>query len=281
MRDIQQYAKNITVWDKQWELICDEMKKYGETTPHFEDIVSETESSVAKVIQQGIFDNLNLITISTSEIRYIWRFVKEKDTSKLTESRFIPQPQYASLNRMNDKDRLYSYFSISYKDSADKDVITTGVKEIRTTQDDEVWKCKFKFSSQESFLKIVDFSPICKIPKDEKDYTKFLIRKIGKKLPVDKDCLTYWLIQTLLQIFHDSNMFAPIDKNENEDSQRLKYKPFHIICDYLERNGYHGIIYRSTVFPRGRCLTLFKPKYADCIFETLEQVDVSSVLKLS
>lgn len=92
MNDIQQYAKNITVWDKQWELICDEMKKYGETTPNFEDIVLETESSVAKVIQQGIFDNLKLITIPTSEIRHIWRFVKEKNTSKLVESRFFPQP---------------------------------------------------------------------------------------------------------------------------------------------------------------------------------------------
>jgi len=276
MGGIEQYAKDIFTWDNQWKVICEELKKYGEDTPKFEEVFSETESSFGKVIQSAIFDNLNAITVSQDQVQRLWRFVKEDRSEKLTPNRFIPLPEYASLNRMNDKDRLYSYFSIGYKDTAFDDIVATGVREIRSEPGDNVWGCEFEFSST---IKVVDFSPVCRIPKNDSDYGKFLLSKIGMSLPVDKTKLTYWLIQTLLQIFHESEMFSPIDKSKDQEEQRLKYKPFHVICDYLERQGYDGIIYRSTVFKKGRCLALFNPDQALCKFDTLKKVDVDSALK--
>lgn len=276
----QQYAKDISTWDKQWNLICEELKKHKEITPKFEDILLETKSSFGKVVQQAIFENLNMITVSPEDIRQLWRYVNESCAEKITANRFIPLPEYASTNRMNDTDRLYSYFSISYKDSAYTDIEATGVREIRAAENDDVWKCRFAFSADISELKFIDFSPVCRIPKDEGEYGNFLVSKLGKRLPVDKNKLTYWLIQTLLQIFHESDMFSPIDKSENQEEQRLKYKPFHVICDYLERQGYNGIIYRSSVFKRGRCLALFNPDYAVCEFDTLEKINVAKALKI-
>jgi len=277
MMGIEQYIKDIATWDKQWNIICEELKEYGEHTPQFEQIFLETKSSFGKVIQQAIFDNLSAITVSQEKVKLLWRFVKEDCVEKLTPNRFIPLPQYASLNRMNDKDRLYSYFSIDYKDTTVKDVLATGIREIRSEPNDNIWKCEFEFVKE---MKIVDFSPVCRIPKDEKAYFKFLYAKLGRIIQKDNDKLIYWLIQTLLQIFHESEMFLPIDKSKDDDEQRLKYKPFHVICDYLERQGYHGIIYRSTVFQKGRCLALFNPDYAVCNFDTLEEIDVVKALKI-
>ena len=107
MEDIKRYAKVVSTWDRQWSAICEELKNYDTTTPKFEDILSKTESSFGSVLQTGIFDNLDMITTPLKEIRQLWRFVNESDIQKVTESRFIPQPEYVSLNRMNDKDRLY------------------------------------------------------------------------------------------------------------------------------------------------------------------------------
>ena len=221
MEDIKRYAKVVSTWDRQWSAICEELKNYDTTTPKFEDILSKTESSFGKVIQTAILDNLDMLTPPLKEIRQLWRFVNESDIQKLTESRFIPQPEYASLNRMNDKDRLYSYFSISYKDSADKDVVATGVREIRAKSGDAVWKCQFKLAELEKPLKIVDFSPKCKIPKDEEKFSRFLRSKCKMDFSIDKEKLNCWMSQVLLQIFCDSNMFTSLDKGT---------QPF-VVCD--------------------------------------------------
>lgn len=280
MEDIKRYAKVVSTWDRQWSAICEELKNYDTTMPKFEDILSKTESSFGSVLQTGIFDNLDMITTPLKEIRQLWRFVNESDIQKVTESRFIPQPEYVSLNRMNDKDRLYSYFSISYKDSADKDVVATGVREIRAKSGDTVWKCQFKLTELEKPLKIVDFSPKCKIPMTEEKFARFLLLKCKKDFLIDKQALKYWIIQVLLQVFCDSNMFAPIDKTEKQEAQRQQYKPFHVICDYLEEHGCHGVIYRSTVFKKGRCLALFKTEYANCLFETKTSANVDKALRI-
>ena len=277
--EFEQYAKNIVTWGEQWDIICSELRKYGEKTPEFETVLVETKSSFGKVIQSGIFDNLNMILIQPESIRQLWRFVKESDIKKLTPERFVPMPEYASLNRMNDTDRLYSYFSICYRDSAGADVVKTGVREIQAKTKDDVWKCQFELVDESKSLKIVDFSPECKIPKEEEAYSKFLFSKVKDKFPEHKGEVEYWLTQTLLQIFHESNMFSPVDKNQKQELQRIKYKPFHVICDYLERQGVHGIIYRSTVFKKGRCLALFNPAHASCEIETLEKVDVARAIK--
>lgn len=277
--DISQYLGHLALWSGQWETICSELREYKDSTPKFEDIIKNTNSSFGHVIQQVIFDNLNQIEAQQSKIRYLKRFVMESDIKKITESRFIPQPEYAALNRMNDKDRLYSYFSISYLDSAYNDVTTTGLKELRAKLQDDVWGCNFELLPQIPELKIIDLSCQCKIPKDEDEYSRFLERKIIQNRTVNKSKLSYWLIQTILQIMQDSDMFNPIDKEMTENVQRYFYKPFHVICDYLERNNYSGVIYRSTVFKKGRCLTLFNTNYAKCLFETCEKIDVKRYLK--
>lgn len=49
----QQYVKDISTWSKQWDLICKELKEYGEITPKFEDVLLETKSSFGKVVKQA------------------------------------------------------------------------------------------------------------------------------------------------------------------------------------------------------------------------------------
>jgi len=290
--DFENEIRGINTWNSQWNAFCEELVKYGENTPLFEDVVAETKTSFGHVIQQTLFDNLKKLEIPLNQIRYFDRAVNEPDKSRVTEGRFIPQPEYASLNRMNDTDRLYTYMSISYGDSGSNDVLMTALKELRAEPGDSIWKCRFDIPEELKDAKVIDLSTVCRIPDGEEKLFRFLIRQVKKRVNnqiiVDKAEVNYWMIQAVLHIFEKSKMFEPIDKIKTSDpveqekqdkEQRLRYKPFHVICDYLERQGYYGIIYKSSVYKRGRCLALFNPAYAKCQFDTCEKIDLKKYEK--
>ena len=69
-------------------------------------------------------------------------------------------------------------------------------------------------------------------------------------------------------------MFAPVDKAKPETLWH-QYRPLHVLCDFFQRNGFGGIIYRSAVYQKGICLALFDISTAICDERTITQYDAA------
>lgn len=278
----QSYLDCINTWNEQWKKACDEMIKYPkEVIPQLEEIAADQQW--ASVLMQSIGNNAPRITVSPSSISRLFRGVKLGDEeSDPDESRFIPTPEYAGLNRMNGPDKIYFYFTVNLKPTGGDDVVCTSACELRVGEKDRFWGCDFEIPEKFKGIKIINVAAEKEIPKNDADYMNFLRQNVScriflknGRLEVEPNIeeLEYWMLQTLFRLWEKSDMFAPVNVND-EDEQWYKYRPFHVISDYFERNGYQGIIYRSTVFKPGLCLALFDTKYAECLFDTAKQFNI-------
>ena len=91
---------------------------------------------------------------------------------------------------------------------------------------------------------------------------------------VDQQAIQYWFLQSMFNVWKHSEMFAPVDKAKPETLWH-QYRPFHVLCDFFQRNGFGGIIYRSTVYQKGICLALFDISTAICDERTITQYDAA------
>ena len=64
--------------------------------------------------------------------------------------------------------------------------------------------------------------------------------------------LRKWLVYTYAKMLSEQ-IFVPVDAND----KKLMYAPFHCMAQYFLSLGYSGIIYKSTVFDKGKNLVLF------------------------
>lgn len=270
------YEKCIATWDKQWNDICAYLKDNPYPFPKFEELI--TNKVFINVISQ-LCEHLEHFTVNPVAISKIFRGIKENDTSNLSESRFIPDLKFVCAdipNRMNGIDRLYNYFTIDYQDCCEDDLFYTSAHELRLDEDDLFWGCNFTIPGDFSKMKFVDLRTRGKIPKDNKSINRFLKSKATHGLKyttkLDEDEIAYWTIQAIFSIWENSKMFAPVD-NRNAETLWEQYRPFHVLCDYFERKGFDGIIYRSTVYKKGACLALFNIEHALCDYSTLQQLD--------
>lgn len=270
--DMIDYEKCVGIWDKQWERICHALEG-SETLPKFEELIED--DVFCHVISQ-IMAYPEAYTTYSSEIVRLFRGVNEKDETKVCLERFIPQWKYVdpkSPNRMNGPDKLYSYFTIEYGGCAGDDLYYTSAHEIRLPSDSCFWGCEFKFDEGKK-LRFVDLRTKERIPKDSERCFRFLKSKAthGNRFgKIDKSEVEKWVVQVVFSIWEDSDMFAPIDKSK--DDLWLQYRPFHLLCDFFERTGFDGVIYRSTVYKKGACLALFNIDNAIGIPKTITHLD--------
>ena len=260
------FEKCVQTWNENWEKVCKLAASQTDNLPKFEDIVDDDIFS--NVISQ-LLENKECFTTDSSDISALFRGIQESDSNKICVDRFIHKWEYVNKscpNRMNGTDRLYSYFTIDYEGCTGEDLIYTSAHELRLRADDQFWGSYFSFAESKHTLKFVNIRSKCKIPKSNEECLNFLKSRAthGKKFgPVDKDELMKWVIQIVFSIWENSDMFAPID-NRSPNNLWLQYRPFHILCDYFERHGFDGIIYRSTVYKPGACLALFNICNAVC-----------------
>lgn len=269
------YEKCVDTWNEQWQNICDQLEYADNKLPKFEDLVSNDNFSH---VTSQIVEYHELFTVYPRDIRKLFRGVHENDPSKVTQERFIPKAEYINPdnpNRMNGSDRLYNYFSIDYRDCTEDDPIYTSVHELRIQSGDSFWGAYFNIPPEFCSLKFIDLRTRGKIPTDNDQFQRFLKSKAthGRRFgPVDQKELEYWIIQTTFHIWENSQMFAPVDKMKPK-SLWHQYRPFHVLCDFFERQGFGGIIYRSTVYRKGACLALFDVSTAICDKSTILQYD--------
>lgn len=271
-KEIIKYQDCVELWDKQWHDICNLLNDNADSLPKFEELLSK--SVFCRVIAQ-IIEYPEAYTTYSSKITRLFKGVHSESAGVLPD-RFIPKWEFVSPNRpnrMNGTDRLYNYFTIEYNDCRGELLEYTSAHEIRLKENDTFWGSDFKFTEDKE-LKFADLRTKEKIPKDDERCFRFLRSKAthGNKLgKVDKKELEKWTIQVMLGIWEDSQMFAPIDKECGD--LWLQYRPFHLLCDFFERQGFDGIIYRSTVYKKGACLALFDINNAVCIPETITKLD--------
>ena len=101
------YEKCITVWNKQWNSICNTLEDNTSSLPKFETLVSDDIFSqvVAQVLEYS-----DLFTVYPSNIGSIFRGIREADPSIVCPERFIPKIEFINPNqpsRMNDATEQY------------------------------------------------------------------------------------------------------------------------------------------------------------------------------
>lgn len=271
------YEKCITVWNKQWNSICNALENNISILPKFETLVSDDIFSqvVAQVLEYS-----DLFTVYPSDIGSIFRGIREADPSMVCPERFIPKIEFINPNqpsRMNGIDRLYNYFSIDYCGCRGENLIYTSAHELRLQKDDVFWGCSFIFLPEFKTMKIIDLSTKGVIPTSDEKFDRFLKLKAIRWKPrprVDQQAIQYWFLQSMFNVWEHSEMFAPVDKAKPETLWH-QYRPFHVLCDFFQRNGFGGIIYRSTVYQKGICLALFDISTAICDERTITQYDAA------
>ena len=273
------YEKCVVTWNEQWENICNYLKDNHDPLPRFEELINDVV--FIDVIQQ-LLEYRDQFTVTSSNISRIFRGVRENAPSKIQESRFIPDWQYIDEewpNRMNGSDRLYNYFTISYRECVDEELVYTAAHELRLKKEDDFYGCFFNFPQGIDELHFIDLRTIEKIPHDEARLRRFLKERcLDKNRKISQSSLSKWMIQITLSIWEQSKMFEPVDKSSSITLQN-QYRPFHVLCDYFERNGFDGVIYRSTVYKKGACLALFDINKAKCDFSSLAKYDSEKYIK--
>ena len=274
------YEKSINTWNEQWDKICVYLKDHHDPLPKFEELIDDV--TFINVINQ-ILEYKEEFTVSSKSISQYFRGIRENDPTKINESRFIPAWKYineSNPSRMNGSDRLYNYFTISHGDCRNEELFYTAAHELRINKDDDFYGCYFKIPETIGELKFIDLMTIEKIPQNNERYIRFLKGKVfsGFQTKFQKEKVAKWLIQGCFSIWEHSKMFEPIDKSSSTILCE-QYRPFHVLCDFFERNGFDGIIYRSTVYKKGACLALFDIDKAQCDFSSLCKLDSKKYIK--
>ncbi|WP_241354122.1 RES family NAD+ phosphorylase, partial [Pseudomonas aeruginosa] len=70
----------------------------------------------------------------------------------------------------------------------------------------------------------------------------------------------------------NSKIFEPIDKSQSDEEQKRFYRPFHLLTNFLEQEGYAGVLYRSTVKNNGYNVALFDTSYVECNEKSIRRV---------
>lgn len=83
-------------------------------------------------------------------------------------------------------------------------------------------------------------------------------------------CITYienWFIFLYVKLMSE-NIFVPI----NTTNKKLEYAPFQTLATYFMEKGYNGIIYASTVYPKGKNIVLFDKNCANPCGKVLDYI---------
>lgn len=197
------YDDCITVWNEQWNRICDTLESDTSYLPKFEMLVND--DTFSKVVAQ-VLEYSDLFTVYPSNIGSIFRGIREPDPSKVRSERFIPKMEFinpSQPSRMNGNDRLYNYFSIDYCGCCGEDLIYTSAHELRLQKGDAFWGCSFNIPPELKKIKIIDLSTKEKIPTSNDGFNQFLKSKVirGKRhLRVDEQAVKYWFLQSMFNV---------------------------------------------------------------------------------
>lgn len=254
----------------KWEQLCEDLR-LGKYT--FDD---ECEAKKSKFLSE--FDGLFTIdggerffSKTLSDVfnnAYVIRGTILNKTEPTPDgNRFIPNSMFIKEdNRFSPKGVEWLYLALGYpktkngKDKARK----CSEKECRVLSGYRFALCEFETTEHD--VKIVDLTVgDTWSPKKQQQEIRRLIKSQRKKntFAMDTEIFENHTIcqRNLVEAYANiisSELFIPLVS----DNKSLIYAPFHCIAHYFQSLGYCGIIYKSTVYDKGKNLVLFNKNLA-------------------
>lgn len=211
-----------------------------------------------------------------------------KSTEPITYNRFIPNSAYIKNdNRFSPPGVEWLYLAIG---DTDDHIKRCSEAECRVKSGNRFGFCHFKMAPDYDSIKIVDLTTFYDKTYDEINMSfnhsiglvyqdslsdiKPILDAITNRTPlnnpksiIDKTLLkakdkfeTYinlWRMATHSKMLCEQ-IFVPIEDCE----KKIEYAPFQTMAKYFEKQGFDGIIYKSTVYPYAKNLVLFNKNSA-------------------
>ena len=180
-------------------------------------------------------------------------------------NRFIPNSQYIKDdNRFSPKGVEWLYLALGYPKTQNGKARKCSEKECRVLSGYRFALCEFETTEHDG--KIVDLTVGEKwSPEKQHQDIRRLIKSQRKKNPfiveteiLEQHPICKRIIVAAYANIISSELFVPLDS----DNKSLIYAPFHCIAHYFQSLGYCGIIYKSTVYDKGKNLVLFNKNLA-------------------
>lgn len=200
--------------------------------------------------------------------------LRESDTTP-TSSRFMPNSVYIKEdNRFSPRGVEWLYLALGFpKDKNGKEKAKLcSEKECRAQKGDRFAFCEF--IAADNNVKIVDLTLGEKWnPHRQRHEIRRLIKSSRKKDALlradvlENDLVCQRNIVAAYANIMSSELFVPLITSDNKS---ITYAPFHCIAYYFQSLGYGGIIYKSTVYSKGKNLVLFEKKFAIPVEKSIE-----------
>ena len=238
----------------------------------FDDIESAKKHTFLRVYDDLFNKNAGIVH-NTITIRDISDYCLGRGTI-LSESeipdyeRFIPKKEFIkSDNRFSPPGVEWLYLAIG----DEEDIHTCAKAECRAKQGQRFGFCHFGINDSFDSLKLVDLTIADDISyetlnKQLEDYGQSQVKKEIKKAKVlgfvprngiDKEefkrIFTKWGVYTYAKLLSEQ-IFEPLSEMEDKS---IMYAPFQTMAQYYISLGYSGIIFKSTVYERGKNIVLF------------------------
>ena len=240
---------------------CEFRNSLAKNTFEYDDICTAKQTVFLKQFDQ-LFQNTkvefekDLNTLSKNNLIRATRLNENEFESPLEYSRMLPDKRYITEdNRFSPKGVEWLYLAYSPTLLEAKNC---SLKECRAQQDEIFAYCQFTVDEKIYDKKIVDLTIA-----DEYSYNQInqIIYKHSKKIDDDtmqkiKKDAQRWTTLTYAKLL-STQIFTPVKNNK-----KYKYAPFHCLAQYFYKQGYVGIMYKSTVCPNGKNLVLFDKTFA-------------------
>lgn len=270
-RGIENSEKNIRkTWNEFRDCLANGLFSYKE-------IEKAKEQTFLKVYDDLFHKHAGIdqktIKIKDLKCKIIGRGTILKDDEVPNYERFIPKEEYITEdNRFSPHGVEWLYLAIGN----DNDIHACAQAECRVKTGSRFGFCHFQFDAKYADYKLVDLTISDDISYAElnaslEEYGQKQVKKgvkIAKtlgfvpKMSINKkefeELFTRWCVYTYTKLLSEQ-IFTPLDVRDNKT---ITYAPFQTMAQYYISLGYHGIIYGSTVYPKGKNIVLFDKQMA-------------------
>jgi hypothetical protein len=275
------FDSNVQLMTEQWFNVKDDLHngvvEYDDLNKLINDYI------FFKVFDNFFKETCKLFEVNLSDIKHMYRGVAEEVDLDNYE-RMIPKLEYAKgNNRMNPPGKAFLYVGVLGKDkgkdesTVKKHVVRTVLKEIRATNNSVATICKFKCSDSAMNKKVINICGDSSIPCSDTELYAYIKKHAVKNFSVDREKVNYIMANVYFNMFSSDQIFKPVDTNEQE-VKKYEYAPFHALSNYIGKQGYAGLLFKSTVHQNGTNLVLFEPNDASVIQNSMVHINTSYYL---